>query len=70
MSIQCAATFTLRLDLPKNPFITFRCEREVHEDGEHYTTGIGGEGQTWKMSWTENPIGTKEKGGKNVSITH
>ncbi len=61
MAIQCAARFTLVLNIPKKPFIGFRCAREAHKGNDHYTTGIGGEGQTWKMSWIEK----KMRGGKN-----
>jgi len=53
MSIQCAARFTLTLNLPgkKKPFITFQCEREAHEDGKHWTTGKGSHDEQWTMSW-------------------
>lgn len=62
MALQCAARFTLTLDLPgkKKPFITFQCERLPHEDGEHFTTGLGNHGQTWKMSWHEPPVKRRE----------
>ena len=52
MALQCAARFTMTLALKEEPFITFQCEREAHEGSEHYTTGKGGHGETWKMSWT------------------
>lgn len=58
MGIQCAATFTLALALPKRPFITFRCEREAHEDGDHRTSGEGSQGEQWQMNWR-----MPEKGG-------
>lgn len=61
MKVQCATRFTIVLNMPKKPFITFRCEREAHEGDEHYTTGKGGESQIWKMSWTETEIRDKEK---------
>lgn len=53
MASQCAARFTLTLNLPgkKKPFITFQCEREAHVDGKHYTTGKGPHGEQWTMSW-------------------
>lgn len=59
MPPQCAARYTLTLNLPgkKKPFITFQCEREAHEGEAHFTTGIDGKGRTWKMSWTENKTG-------------
>ena len=56
MSIRCAARYTMSLDLPEKPFITFCCEREAHEDNKHFTTGKDGGGQSWKMSWTEKKI--------------
>lgn len=71
MSIRCAARFTMRLKVPgedKTPTITFRCEREAHEDNEHFTTGKGGEGQKWEMSWNEIKIGDGIKEDKDKSI--
>ncbi len=59
MAPQCAARFTLRLDLPgkKKPFITFQCEKEAHMGEEHFTTNVDPEGRPWKVSWTEKKTG-------------
>ena len=63
MSIQCAARFTLTLDLPgkKKPFITFLCEHPAHEGNEHSTSGTGHQGIKWTMRWVEKKI---KKGGE------
>lgn len=63
MSIQCAARFTMVLNMPegKKPFIVFRCEKDAHEGDDHYTTGTGPEGQDWKMSWIDKPVKKKPK---------
>ncbi len=61
MAPQCAARFTMTLALKNKPFITYRCERESHEDGKHYTTGKGSFGEQWTMSWVL-PLVKKEGG--------
>ena len=63
MSIQCAARFTMVLDMPDKtkPFIIFQCEKDAHEGDDHYTTGKGPEDQEWKMSWIDKPVKKKPK---------
>ncbi len=50
---QCEATFTFAISLPDNPYITFRCMREKHDDGRHEHRGMNRHGWEYRIAWDE-----------------
>ena len=53
MAERCiASVIIVGLDTPEVQTLTYRCQREVHKDNLHHETGVGPNGEQWKMSWT------------------
>ncbi len=53
MAPQCIATvIVVGIDKLEVQTLTYRCQRRVHKDNLHHETGVGSNGEQWKMSWT------------------
>jgi hypothetical protein len=56
MAKQCAAEFVIIIAVQELPkiHVTFRCGREAHQGNDHYKTGVGTNGEHWKIVWTRS----------------